>query len=449
MRANGNSAGAEPAKAKKYPIKHKRPVGQIIERGPKQFLVWLYSHRDGQGKPVRYTKTFQTLKEADKHLAEKVTERNRGQVIFNTAQRLDNLIEWYLKEVHAPSVRPQSHATTKVFLNSYVVPHIGHRRVKDLRSSDLDVLYNRLREDGAGTGRPLSNCSIRKIHVWLKCIFEDAVKRGVLSKNPVIGASPGRVEHGEIHYFTAEQVAEFLAVWERYQVETCRHFAKHSLGPLWHFGFETGVRPEELMGLRWSDVSLQPTAVKGYTVPACGYIRQVAVRNVRLKGWHFDEPKTAKSRRTITISQALADALAEHRPNVALMRRQAGARWTEHGLVFPNTLGEPLYDYRLRKVFKSIVQEMGLDPVPYSLYSMRHTMATLLLARNVNPKVVQERLGHSTVKVTLDTYSHVMPSLQVEATDIIHEAIFGSTMSTDTQAVAGPILCEESSSAPS
>lgn len=116
--------------------------------------------------------------------------------------------------------------------------------------------------------------------------------------------------------------------------------------------------------------------------------------------------------------------------------------------MFPNTLGEPLYDYRLRKVLKSIVEEMGLDPALYSLYAMRHTMATLLLARNVNPKVVSERLGHSTVKVTLDTYSHVMPSLQVEATDIIREAIFGEAVSADTQAQAGPILCDASSSAP-
>jgi integrase len=434
---------------RKYPVKHKRPVGQIIERGPKQFQVWLYSHRNEQGKPVRYMKTFDSLKEADRHLAAKVTERNRGQVIFDTTQRLSSLIEWYLKEVHAPSVKPQSHATTKVFLHSYVIPHIGHRRIRDLRSTDFDVFYNRLREDGAGTNRPLSNCSIRKIHVWLKCIFDDAVRRGVLSQNPVIGASPGMVQPSEVHYFTAEQVAEFLVVWERYQVETSRHFAKHNLGPIWHFGFETGVRPEELMGLRWADMQLEPALVKGCSIPAYVHIRQVAVRSVRLKGWHFDTPKTAKSRRIITISSSLAEALKQHRENVAEMREQASARWTEYDLVFPNTLGEPLYDYRLRKLFKSIVEQMGLDPSLYSLYTQRHTMATLLLARNVNPKVVSERLGHSTVKVTLDTYSHVIPSLQVEATDIIHEAIFGATVNTSEQRNETAVHVDASESVPS
>lgn len=424
MRENGISSDRQAAKEKKYPIKHKRPKGQIIERGPRRFMVWLHSHSDVTGKPIRYTKTFKTLKEADVHLSEKVAEKNKGQVIFDTTQPLVRLIHWYLTEVHAPNVKPQSHQLTKYYLNTYVVPVIGHRRVRSLTSGDFNVFYNTLRENGVG-GKPLSNCSIKKIHVWLNGIFKDAMMRGALSKNPLDGVSPGLVQHKEIQYLTAEQTRLFLDTWESYQVETSRHFSKHNLGPLWHFGFETGVRPEELMGIRKIDLNLNPATVLGRIVPPFVFIRQVAVRNVRLKGWHFDHHlKTSKSRRLIFISRKLAQALEEHLIMIEEMRKRAGEKWRELGLVFPNTKGEPLYDYRLRKLFKAIIEKMGLDPVPYSLYCMRHTMATLLLIRNVNPKVAQERLGHSAIKVTLDTYSHVIPSLQMEATDIITEAIF-------------------------
>lgn len=424
MRENGINSDSQAAKEKKYPIKHKRPKGQIIERGPNRFMVWLHSHSDATGKPIRYTKTFKTLKEADVHLSEKVSEKNRGHVIFDTTQPLRRLIEWYLTEVHAPNVKPQSHQMTKYYLNTYVVPVIGYRRVRSLKSGDFNVFYNFLREKGV-RGKPLSNCSIKKLHVWLKCIFDNAIQRGALSRNPLEGVSPGLVRQREIQYFTAEQTRKFLDAWKAYEVLTSRHFSRHNIGPIWHFGFETGVRPEELMGVRKIDLNLNPAPVLGREVPPFVCIRQVAIRNVRLKGYHFDHYlKTSKSRRLIFISRKLAQALEEHLVTVEEMKKRAGARWKEHGLVFPNTKGEPLFDYRLRILFKAIVERMGLDPKPYSLYCMRHTMATLLLIRNVNPKVVQERLGHSTIKVTLDTYSHVIPSLQMEATDIITEAVF-------------------------
>lgn len=420
MPENGSSSGNALAKSKTYPVKHKRPVGQIIERGPGRFMVWIHSHTDAEGKPVRYTKAFKTLKEADAHLAEKVTEKGRGQSILDVSERFEDFIKTYLAEIHAPKVRPQSHACVKSYFEYYVFPHIGHRRVKDLSTMDFIVLYNKLREYvSPRTGKPLSSTTVRKVHSAINAAMKAAVHHGKLAKNPVERACPGRAVHREIMVFTEFQVRQFLQIWEGYEVETSRHFAKHALGPIWQLAFETGMRPEEYIGLRWKDLSLT-------SEPPVIHVQQVAVRNVRLKGFHFGEPKTRKSRRAIPITRELADALSAHRANVGRMKDKAGDRWHDYDLIFPNTSGEPLYDYRLRLLFKKIVEKMGLDPTQYSLYTARHTMATLALKHNVNPKVLAERLGHENVLQALNTYSHVLPSLQHEATRMLGAAIYGS-----------------------
>jgi integrase len=309
-------------------------------------------------------------------------------------------------------------------MEKYAIPYIGRRRARDLRPGDFDRLYQKLRED-AGSGRGLADSSLKKVHSWLRSAFAYAVRRGLLSQNPVEGATPGRVTHREIGYFTAEQVSLLLDKWEQSEAGKSLHYNREGLGPVWLFLFETGVRPEELIGLTWEAVTPSAMLTAVGRVPPSVTIRRVVVRSHRLRGWRFDTTKTLKSRRTIPISPTLAAALADHRATVASLRSKAGARWREHDLVFPARYGEPLWEYRLRYCFKGLIESVGLDPRRYGLYCTRHTMATLLLARNVNPKVVSERLGHSSIRITLDTYSHVIPSLQVDATGVIHEAIFG------------------------
>jgi|GEM_PF-1368250 len=428
--------------SKQYPIKHKRPTGRIIERGPGQFQVWLHSHRDAAGKPVRYMKTFDTLKEADTHLAEKVAEKNGEGRVFDTTKKLRVLIEWYL-DSHASKVRPQTHATVRYFLTRYAMDKIGHRRVRDLKPGDFTEFFLELKARGGVNGGPLSGGVVGKLYNSLKAVFQAANDMGLVKANliPAPPISFGREK--EILYFTAEQVRKFLETWEEFDKTRSKHSRDFRFGPVWHFGFETGVRPEELAGLREIDLNLSPEQFRGVSLPPMVHIRQVAVRYPMMKGWHFDKPKTVKSRRVIPISRKLADAIEEHLEHVH--RYKAKSRkcgWTEYGLVFPNSKGEPLYTYRLRALFKIIVEKMGLDPTHYSPYCMRHTMATLLLKRNINPKVVSERLGHSSVSQTLDTYSHVMPSLQIEATGQIEEAIYQTGNSEASPALDGGSLID-------
>jgi integrase len=419
MRKNVSSSDDEAATAKKkYPIKHKRPKGQIIERGPNQFQVWLYSHRDIHGKPKRYQKTFKTLQEADNNLAEKISERNKGAFRAVTKESLYDLLQRYMSEVAPERMRPQTLSNRRFFLEYYVYPTLGHKQVRELTYTDFQALYKRLRDTvSARTGRKLSAGTVSVVHRTLRAAFAFYVRTRELNHNPLVLITVGSGKRNKLSTLTGQQVNEFLATLEQLRVEKPRHYS-HRFGPMFHLAFETGMRPEEYLGLQWDDLQLDVES------PYIS-IQRVAIRSTLNKGWWFDDTKTSKSRRLIPITVQLAAMLKEHRESQIKRIKRLGDKWRHNNLVFPNSYGEPQYPYRIRVAFKEVISKMGLDPRQYRVYDARHTMASLALTQNIHPKVVSERLGHSSITQTLDTYSHVIPSLQNEATQCLGGIIYG------------------------
>jgi Phage integrase, N-terminal SAM-like domain len=172
MPRNAISPPSEKTTAKKYPIKHKRPTGQIIQRGPKQFMVWLHSHTDAEGKPVRYTKTFRTLKEADAHLTEKVAEKNRRRFRAETGERLSELIERYMRQEASEKMRPHTLAVRHYYMRRYVYPTLGHFKARDITHEDVRGLYNKLQgTTSERTGRKLAKGTVRLVHQTLRAIL--------------------------------------------------------------------------------------------------------------------------------------------------------------------------------------------------------------------------------------------------------------------------------------
>ncbi|HEV2826380.1 MAG TPA: site-specific integrase [Pyrinomonadaceae bacterium] len=144
-------------------------------------------------------------------------------------------------------------------------------------------------------------------------------------------------------------------------------------------------------------------------------------------GWYFTQPKTSRSRRTIPLPPSMAVALVEHKRRQSEERMKLGADWQDHGLVFTTPLGSPLNISNLTsKHFKPALRRAGL-PTTVRLYDLRHTCATLLLCAGENPKVVSERLGHASIVLTLDVYSHVLPDMQRAATDKLENLLFKRT----------------------
>jgi integrase len=268
----------------------------------------------------------------------------------------------------------------------------------------LNALYAALLDSGrrnqAGGG--LSPRSVRYVHTIVHRMLKDAVRWGRLSRNAADAADPPRPAstHARMAPWTADETGAFL-----------RGVRDDRLGAAFLMLATTGARRGEVLGLRWADVDLDT--------------RRAAIRQTLIAVHHkvqLGEPKTAKGRRTIDLDAVTVIALREHRKRQAAERLLMGEGWTDHGLVFCRVDGGPLHPERFSRTFTTRVRQLGLPPI--RLHDLRHGWATLALADGVHPKVVQERLGHANIGVTLDIYSHVTEGLHTDAAERVAAAIF-------------------------
>jgi integrase len=410
MQADSNGPDGEKPKGRQYPVKHERPQGQIVERGTNQFMVRVHSHTDANGNKKRYKKTWRTLKEADADLARVVAQKNRGKGIVDTNETLRAFIERFLRDAHAHRVKPHVHGKVTRAFKAWVFPFLGQKRVRSIVAADIQDLYATLQNQiSPRTEKPLSQATIQRVHVHLRMAFNWGVKTGELSRHPMENVVVRKPARQKMVTFTEKEIRLFFQKWEEYQEERPLRIP---YGCIFYVAFETGMRPEEYCGLQFSDLHLEDN-------PPHIRVQRVAIRDSAKGGWWFDEPKTASSVRNITISAELARRLTQQRLAVEKYSKQRGSSFKDNDLVFPNQTGEPVYQYLLTDLFREIVKRMGLVPKLYRLYTMRHSMATLAIARKVNVKAVSERLGHADISRTLETYTHVLPSMQTEAVEML------------------------------
>jgi integrase len=180
------------------------------------------------------------------------------------------------------------------------------------------------------------------------------------------------------------------------------------LEALYVLAITTGLRQGELLGLHWSDVDLEERTAR---------VRLQLQRIRTAKGWEltFTEPKTGASRRAVKLTTMAVDALRSHRQRQLEERLRAGGRWREMDLVFASTIGTPMDPRNVYRLYQELLERSGLPRRRF--HDLRHSFASLLLLDGIHPKVVQELLGHSTITLTMDTYSHLMPALQENAAE--------------------------------
>src|SRR5215813_13866028 len=192
-----------------------------------------------------------------------------------------------------------------------------------------------------------------------------------------------------------------------------RECASSKHGLLFEFALITGMRPEEYLALQWGDLDLKKAAAT---------IQRVLVRNRKGGGWTFQPPKTPRSRRTVPFPAYLARQLESDKRTQNEARLKLGPAWEHNDLVFASDCGSPLSLRNLqRRHFKPLLKRAGLEKI--RIYDLRHSCATLLLAADENPKVVSERLGHASIVLTLDTYSHCLPTMQQAATQKLQKIL--------------------------
>lgn len=291
-------------------------------------------------------------------------------------------------------VRGGTWATYELIARAYVKPRIGDAPLRTLTRARLKAFYAELGESGGVRGgRPLSAKTVHNVALMLRKALADAVEDRIIPANPAERSHRLPAGRREMAVWDGAQVAAFLGV-----VRADR------LHALWRLAFATGMRRGEMLGLRWRDVDLGAGALS---------VQQQRVRGA--DGLGYGAPKTAKGRRRIALDAETVAALRVHRARQAEERLAAGPAWRDEGLVFARADGSPLDPDVVSQSFERLSARAALPRI--RLHDARHTHGTLLLAAGVHPKVVQERLGHSSIQVTMDVYSHVLPGLQEDAAE--------------------------------
>jgi integrase len=370
-----------------------RGEGSIYQRADGRWVAQVPI--EGGKRKLLYRKTE---KEAMSALRKAMNEQEQGTLATGPQQTLKAYLTHWLEEVHKPTIRLSSYIKYQKLISSYIIPSLGNVRLQKLTPQQVLGLYRQKEKDG------LSPKTINSIHGVLHKALDNAVRWNLVSRNVCDLVSPPRLVKHEIQTLTMEQAHQLL--------EAARG---HRLEGMLMLALTTGMRRGELLGLKWGDIDfenhfLQVRRSLDFIAGHGGYIET--------------EPKTARSRRKIILPDFVIAALKQQKVQQLEWQLKASDEWQEKNYVFTGFKGWPINPRYINKLFDKLLLEAGLSHMRF--HDLRHSAATLLLSMGVNPKVVQEILGHSTISMTMDTYSHVLPSMHKEAMEKWDDA-FGTS----------------------
>jgi integrase len=367
--------------------------------------------RDGNGDRIQQSRMgFASKKAAERALHELVTSLHQGTYVEASSVTLGEFLrdEW-LPATAPPRVKFETWQDRRRNLETYVIPRLGDVPLQDLNAANLNRLYSELLRTGRVRKRGgLSPTSVRRIHSMLRKSLNDAVRWGRLSRNPT-----GRADPPSLRVVQASR-RRSMNTWSEVDLRCfLDSTSEHDLHAMWVFAATTGVRRSELLGVRWSDLNL---------VARTAVIRQTVTPSE--EGYRpGEDQKSFESWRTIHLDRRTCLVLQEHRVEQERLREMMGPGWQDNRLVFPQQDGSWWNPPAISLAFRRASDRAGVPRI--RLHDLRHTHASLLLAAGVNPKVVSERLGHSSVAFTLDSYAHVMPGMQPDAAELFVELVYG------------------------
>jgi integrase len=433
--------------------------GSVVKKGGRWYVKLELEPDPATGRRrQRWHSGFATKKEAERARVDLLSKLDRGEYVVPTQQTLGEFLTEWLTTLKR-QVRPSTYDSYQRNMRLHVIDHIGRTKLTRVDAGTLNALYAELLTSGrrpssrrgagyssavidrgrelraqgltlsraaeqlrselpeaaaitkhtlasllrridaaAGTTRArdagLSPRTVAYVHTILHRAFKDAVRWGCLARNPADAADPPRgARAAEVQAWDAATLRDFLG---RSRDEEDGYYA------LWVLLATTGLRRGEALGLRWSDVDLETGRVR------------IVQTVIQIRGTvAVGEPKTDRGRRAITIDEGTVAALRAHRRLMNEQRLLVGADFNDRDLVFRLPSGEPMHPDAVSATFERQVRRYGLPRL--TLHGLRHTWATLALESGIHPRVVQERLGHSTIAITLGIYSHVSPTLDSDA----------------------------------
>lgn len=362
--------------------------GNIRSRGRDTWEVRVDIGRDPlTGKRRQVSRTVRGRKRhAEALAASLISQHELGIDAPRGRQSVGDFLRHWLREYAKPSTAPKTFRRYEEIVRLHLIPVIGSLSLSKLRPSHIQGVHRRVAEKGLST-RTALHC-----HRVLKEALQHAVRWQLLSRNPADAVDAPRPQRYEIAATGPEDLKRLLDAADQTRY-----------GPLVTVALLTGLRTGELLGLRWQDVDFDNAVLR--VQQTCQWLSG--------EGFIFRQPKSHRSTRPVALSPDTVETLRGCRVSYLEERLAAGTAYEDNDLVFADALGRPFHPHTVWDGWRRIVKAANLPRLRF--HDLRHAHASLLMAQGVHPKIVSERLGHSSVSITLDIYSHVAPNLQADA----------------------------------
>ena len=331
-------------------------------------------------------------------LAELVDQSANGMTTDDGCLTVKAYCEGWLADKISRGMRPTTARSYRYHVDSFIVPTIGHMRLRDVRPDHVDAV---LRQVKAGPA------TVRRVHAPIRSALATAKRRRLIPWNPASDLELPTAARPKVHPWEPEELGKFLDA-----------VAGDDLSAVFELIAATGLRRGEAVGLRWSDVDLARgrLTVRQQLVQLDGEQDPCPYCGEQHRGAVFGKPKTASGEdRIVDLDGGVIGVLIAHRLQQDMQRAEWGSQYSEHGLVFAQADGTPIPPERVTKRFTQLVKAAELRAI--RLHDLRHGQASLMLAAGVPMAVVSKRLGHSTISLTSDTYSHLLDGVGRDAAE--------------------------------
>lgn len=343
------------------------------------------SHRDGAGKLRRIKLSAKTKAKANELRLKMLIEQQSGDLIAPSSMTIGDLLDRYTSSAQ---VRPTTLDRYTSIAKHHIKPKIGAVKLENAKPLHIDTVLSEMAK------AELSGSSRKQARIILNQAFKLAMKWGLINRNPVDAIETPRIESKEFTVLDLDQSKRFRDAVKDDRLEA-----------LYIMAIATGMRQGELFGLKWKDID--------FASQSLSIRRTVAEVNGE---FIVGEPKTKSARRKVSLPDFAVEALNRHR------ERMKGEGLAGCEFVFVDSQGGFIRRQNLlRRSHYPLLEAAGLPRIRF--HDLRHSAATILLAMDVHPKIVQELLGHSKINITLDTYSHVLPSLHKDAASKMDAAL--------------------------
>jgi integrase len=375
--------------------------GHLRERSPGHWAIILDARDETGGRKRRWHSFRGSKREAQKECARLITEMERGTAVEPSRQTVAAFLERWIEHMQG-QVSPRSHERYSELCRKNLAPLLGAFTLTKLRPEQISSAYAKALTSGRRDGKGgLSARTVTHMHRVLREALQQAVRWQVLARNPADAVKPPKVERGQMSTYDVGQTVELLD-----KLRGNRMFVPTILAGL------CGLRRGEIAALRWRHVDFD-----------AGHISIEQSAEQTRAGVRYKPPKSGRAR-TVAMGAMVAGELRAHRMAQAEGLLSLGIRLSDDTFVVAQADGSPVQPNTLTHNWVIEWAKTGLPRIRF--HDMRHTHATHLLMSGVHPKVASERLGHSKVGLTLDTYSHVLPNMQADAAALVDAALQGA-----------------------